>query len=214
MTGAAGAHPSAPADALVQVVLFDIGGVLARFAGLAVLQRLTGIDSEIEVAARWLLSPWVRRFEAGACTDAEFAAGIVAEWELPFSPEQFLDQFPSWLEDPFDGAEQLLRDTGAAAEVGCLSNTNSLQWRLLISHWPLSRLFEHRFLSFELGAVKPDLEIYRSVIESLAIAPEQILFLDDNALNVEGARRAGLRAEQTVGVAQARDVLARYGLLA
>lgn len=213
MTDAASGQPSAADGAQVRVVLFDIGGVLARFAGLAVLQRLTGIESELEVAARWLMSPWVRRFESGACTDAEFAAGIVAEWELPFSPAQFLDQFPAWLEDPFDGAEQLLRDTGRAAEVGCLSNTNSLQWRTLISHWPLSRLFEHRFLSFELGAVKPDLEIYRTVIDRLAVAPEHVLFLDDNPLNVDGARRAGLRAEQTLGVAQARDVLERHGLL-
>lgn len=197
----------------IQIVLFDIGGVLARFAGLEVLRELTGSESELEVAARWLMSPVVRSFESGGCSNEEFAAGVVAEWDLPFSPEEFLTIFPGWLDDPFEGAEQMIRETASRVQVGCLSNTNALQWQGMISHWPLSTLFEHRFLSFELGAVKPDPEIYAQVIERLPVAPLNVLFLDDNPLNVEGAHAAGLRAEQAVGVTGAREVLQRYGLL-
>ena len=206
-------QPSVQAAEQIEIVLFDIGGVLARFAGLAVLQRLTGSESELDVAARWLMSPWVRRFESGGCTDLEFAAGVVQEWQLPYSAEQFLETFPSWLDEPFDGAEQMVRDTAARVGVGCLSNTNSLQWRGMISHWPLSQCFEHRFLSFELRAVKPDREIYERVIERLPVPPANVLFLDDNPLNVEGALAAGLRAEQAEGVGAARAVLERYALL-
>ena len=197
----------------IEVVLFDIGGVLARFAGLDVLRELTGAASEPEVSARWLMSPWVRRFESGGCTDEEFAAGIVAEWQLPYSAAQFLEVFPTWLDDPFDGAERMLRETGEHVRVGCLSNTNSLQWRGKIAHWPLAQHFEHRFLSFELRAVKPDRDIYERVIERLPVPPANVLFLDDNALNVEGAGAVGLRAEQAEGVAQARAVLEHHGLL-
>ena len=197
----------------IEIVLFDIGGVLARFAGLSILRELTRSDSELDVAARWLASPWVRRFESGGCTDAEFAAGIVGEWELPYSADEFLEIFPGWLDDPFDGAEQMVRETSERVGVGCLSNTNALQWRAIISHWPVSRYFEHRFLSFELGAVKPDAEIYSRVIERLPVAPARVLFLDDNAVNVEGARALGLHAEQADGVVGARAVLGRYGLL-
>jgi putative hydrolase of the HAD superfamily len=207
------ADPSLQAGEQIQIVLFDIGGVLARFAGLAVLKELTGSESELDVAARWLMSPWVRRFESGNCTDLEFAAGVVEEWQLPYSATQFLEVFPAWLDDPFDGAEQMVRDTAARVEVGCLSNTNSLQWRGKISHWPLSQHFEHRFLSFELDAVKPDREIYERVLERLPVPPANVLFLDDNPLNIEGAVAAGLRAEQADGVAEARGVLERCALL-
>jgi HAD superfamily hydrolase (TIGR01509 family) len=214
----AGARPSAgdgPAagESQIQIVLFDIGGVLARFAGLEVLRELTGSDSTPEVSARWLMSPWVRRFEAGACTDAEFAAGVVAEWQLPYSPAEFLEVFPTWLDDPFEGAEQLLRETSQRAAVGCLSNTNSLQWRTKISHWPLRRYLKHPFLSFELGAVKPDATIYERVIARLPVPADRVLFLDDVALNVEGARAAGLRGEQALGVSGARAALELHGLL-
>jgi putative hydrolase of the HAD superfamily len=207
------AHPSPQAGAQIEIVLFDIGGVLARFAGLEALRELTGAASELEVSARWLMSPWVRSFEAGGCTDEEFSEGIVTEWQLPYTGGEFLKIFPTWLDDPFEGAEQLLRDTGDRVSVGCLSNTNSLQWRGKISHWPIAKYFEHPFLSFELHAVKPDAAIYERVIEMLPVDPGAVLFLDDIALNVEGARAAGLRAEQAVGVSEARAVLTRYGLI-
>ena len=181
----------------MEIVLFDIGGVLARFAGLEVLRELTGSESELEVAARWLMSPIVRSFESGFCSNEEFAAGVVEEWGLPYTAAQFLEIFPTWLEGPFEGAEQLVRDASARVGVGCLSNTNALQWDGMISHWPLSALFEHRFLSFDLGAVKPDPGIYTLVVECLPVPPGRVLFLDDNPLNVEGADAAGLRAEQT-----------------
>jgi putative hydrolase of the HAD superfamily len=200
-------------DAQIEIVLFDIGGVLARFAGLEVLQELTGAASELDVSARWLMSPWVRKFESGGCTDEEFSAGIVDEWELPYTAEEFLNVFPTWLDPPFPGGLELLAQVSEEVGVGCLSNTNSLQWRGMISHWPHARYFEHRFLSFELGAVKPDAAIFEGVIERLPVPPANVLFLDDVALNVEGARAAGLPSEQAVGVSEARAVLERRGLL-
>ena len=197
------------------MVLFDIGGVLVRFAGLQVLTELTRSDSELDVAARWLMSPVVRSFESGGCSNEEFAARLIDEWDLPYSVAQFLEIFPTWLDDPYDGAEEMIRETSAGVAVGCLSNTNALQWNGMISRWPLSKLFEDRlrFLSFELGAVKPDPEIYALVVERLPVPPAHVLFLDDNPLNVGAAHKAGLRAEQAVAVDGAREVLTHYGLL-
>jgi HAD superfamily hydrolase (TIGR01509 family) len=200
-------------DQAIEVVLFDIGGVLAEWTGLPVMRELTGAASDLDVAARWLMSPWVRRFESGNCSEQEFAEGVVAEWEFPFTPEAFLAKFLSWLADPFEGAEQMIRETKAHATVGCLSNTNSLAWREIIAHWPLTALFEYRFLSFEMDAVKPDQEIFRLVVEQLPVPPDRVLFLDDNAINVEAALASGLCADQARSVADARAVLARYALL-
>ncbi len=211
-TTAQGAGVAAQGQA-IEVVLFDIGGVLAEWTGLPVMRELTGAASDLDVAGRWLMSPWVRRFESGRCSEQEFAEGVVAEWEFPFTPDEFLERFLSWLDDPFAGAEQTIRETSGHAKVGCLSNTNALAWREIISHWPLTALFEHRFLSFELGAVKPDREIFGLVAEQLPVPPDRVLFLDDNAINVEAALASGLRAEQARGVAETRAVLARYALL-
>jgi putative hydrolase of the HAD superfamily len=197
----------------IELVLFDIGGVLAPFAGLAMMRELTGAAPDLDIAGRWLMSPWVRRFESGDCSEQEFAAGVIAEWEFPFTPDEFLDRFLSWLGDPYEGAEQMVRKTKTHVTVGCLSNTNELHWRELISKWPLIAEFDYRLLSFELGAVKPDRELFDRAIAQLPVSADRVLFLDDNAVNVEGALASGLRAEQARGVSEARAVLTRYALL-
>ncbi len=209
------ARPSAEAGEPIEIVLFDIGGVLARFAGLQVLRELSGSASELDVAARWLMSPVVRCFESGGCSPEVFAQGVVKEWDLPYSAAQFLEIFPAFLDAPFAGAEEMIRETSARVSVGCLSNTNALQWHGMISHWPLSALFEerYRFLSFELAAVKPDPEIYARVIKRLPVPSDRVLFLDDNPLNIESARASGLTAEPAIAVDGARAVLTLYGLL-
>jgi putative hydrolase of the HAD superfamily len=55
--------------------------------------------------------------------------------------------------------------------------------------------FDHVTFSYELGLVKPQPEIYRDAIEGLGVKPEEALFLDDRADNVEGARAVGMLGE-------------------
>ena len=44
--------------------------------------------------------------------------------------------------------------------------------------------------------MKPEREIYEYSIAGVGVAPGEALFLDDKTENVEGARSAGLEAEQ------------------
>ncbi len=90
----------------MQVVLFDLGGVLIELGGVASMRELTGIDSDDELWRRWLGCPWVRRFESGQCSADEFAAGVVADWQLTVAPQVFLDAFEAWPVGPFPGAHR------------------------------------------------------------------------------------------------------------
>jgi FMN phosphatase YigB (HAD superfamily) len=60
----------------VDLVLFDLGGVLIEVHGVHAMLELTGIKSEEELWRRWLTCRWVRRFESGGCSETEFAAGV------------------------------------------------------------------------------------------------------------------------------------------
>jgi putative hydrolase of the HAD superfamily len=198
----------------VDIVLFDLGGVLIDFGGVAPMRELSGIDTDDELWRRWLTCRWVRSFERGDCTPEEFAAGVVGDWELPIEPDEYLDSFANWLGGPIDGADELVRETRAVVPVGCLSNTNALHWDHHFARWPLLDGFDHRFLSFELGLLKPDRELFDRVAELLLPHPAaRILFLDDNTLNVDGATAAGFTAVQVHGVAEARAALVAAGVL-
>ena len=197
----------------IDVVLFDLGGVLIDFGGVDAMRELAGVDSDDEVWRRWLSCEWVRAFERGQCTADDFAAGVVADWGLAIDGPAYLAEFAGWLGGPLAGAEELVTDAGRVVQVGCLSNTNELHWRHWAS-WPFLDHLDHRFLSFELGLVKPDRELFEHVAERLRPIPaDRVLFLDDNLVNVEGARAVGFRGAHVRGPAEARAALVEHGVL-
>jgi putative hydrolase of the HAD superfamily len=197
----------------VDVVIFDLGGVLAEFRGGTEMARLTGITDPAEFWRRWLTSPYVRRFERGQCTPEEFGVGMVAEWGLDLSGSDYLDAFDSWLDDPFPGADELVAAVGERARIACLSNMNPVHWERKASHWPMMARFEHVFLSQQMGMVKPDPEIFAHVLSELGTDPAATVFLDDNELNVQAARESGIVAVVTAGVDAAAAALRELGVL-
>jgi putative hydrolase of the HAD superfamily len=197
----------------VDIVLFDLGGVLIELGGVAALQVMAGIAEDEAVWEKWLTSPWVRRFEAGRCSAVEFSSGVVSEWDLDVTPEQFLEIFRDWPIGPLPGSAELLADVQRQVPVGCLSNTNTLHWEHQFARWPILAVFDHRFLSFDLGLVKPDRSVFKAVADRLQMRPDGVLFLDDNALNVDAARSFGFRSERVRGVGEARQALLDAGVL-
>jgi glucose-1-phosphatase len=197
----------------IDVVLFDLGGVLIDFGGVAPMRELAGIESDDELWSRWLTCEWVRAFERGHCSADDFAAGVVRDWGLHVEPQVFLDAFRSWPGRSLPGAEALVQRVRRTVRAGCLSNTNAVHWDHHFARWPFIDALDFRFLSFELGMVKPDREMFDRVGELLPAPPSRVLFLDDNAINVEGATAAGFVAIQVRGVDEARQALVAAGIL-
>jgi HAD superfamily hydrolase (TIGR01509 family) len=197
----------------IDVVLFDLGGVLIDVGGVPPMREMSGIDSDEELWRRWLTCRWVRSFERGGCSAEDFAAGVVDDWKLSVEPAVFLDAFHKWPGGPLPGAEGLVERVRAVVPAGCLSNTNAMHWEHHFSKYPIYEQFDYRFLSFQLGIVKPDRELFDRVAELLPVAADRVLFLDDNAMNVEGATDAGFIARHTRGVDEARTALVAAGVL-
>jgi HAD superfamily hydrolase (TIGR01509 family) len=199
--------------AAFDLVLFDLGGVLIELSGVGAMREIARIESDDELWERWLTCPWVRAFERGECTPDEFAQGMVEEWTLTVAPEVFLSAFRAWPVGPLPGAEQLVDETSAVVTVGCLSNTNAMHTDDQFSQWPIFDRFAPRFLSHELGLLKPDRDLFDRVAELAGTTADRILFLDDNIINVEGARAARFTAMHTRGVEEARSALVDAGIL-
>jgi putative hydrolase of the HAD superfamily len=54
--------------------------------------------------------------------------------------------------------------------------------------------FDRLVISAEIGLVKPDLDIYRWVLDELGVMPSKAVFVDDFLHNIEGAQAAGMYA--------------------
>ena len=196
----------------VDFILFDLGGVLIELGGIAMLQELAAIASDKEVWAQWLACPWVRKFEKGQCSASEFSVGVVSEWQLDISPERFLEVFRDWPIGPYSGASELLERVKRSVPIGCLSNTNSLHWEYQSVAWPMLGMFDLTFLSFKLGLVKPDTDIFEAVADELPVDRRRVLYLDDVALNADAARDFGFQSEHVRGPDECRTAIRKYGL--
>jgi HAD superfamily hydrolase (TIGR01509 family) len=71
---------------------------------------------------------------------------------------------------------------------------------------------ERALFSAELGRSKPDPEAFHRLARRLGVPPEAVLFFDDNAEYVAGARQAGLHAYRFEGAAAVRDRLTAHGV--
>lgn len=206
--------PIADTVAEIDVVLFDVGGVLVELGGLDVFRGWTdGRMTDDEIWGLWLASPAVRAFERGEIEAEAFGRAVVAEMALPIAEAHFLETFSAWPRGLLPGASALVERLRPELRRATLSNTNDLHWPRVLGEMGLGALFGHHFPSHETGKIKPDAEAFHQVAEGLEIAPERILFLDDVRHNVEAARDAGLRAEQAVGVEAAERVLVAADLL-
>ena len=198
----------------IRVVLFDLGGVLFQLAGVRDFGEMIGESDDNDVLNRWVTCPWVQRYDRGECSSEDFAAGMVSRHRINLSSETFLERFRTWVPGPKAGAQELVQKTKASGvTVVCLSNTNEAHWKADNGLATFVELFDHRFLSFEIGFVKPESNAFAHVVTELGCEPSEILFLDDVQVNVEAARNHGIDAICASDVDSARDALEARGLL-
>ncbi len=206
-----------PASAsAIHVILFDVGGVLVEVSGIAtILEWLEDRITAEDVWRLWFGSPTVRAFETGRMSAAQFARGLLGELDLHMTPEQFLAAFVSWPARLYPGVMDLLSRIPSGCTRALLSNSNALHWPRMMDDLGLGTAFalEHRFASHLTGRIKPDTDAFQHALEILRCSPGEVLFLDDNEVNVAAAHRLGMHAARVRGAIEAERALVRAGLI-
>jgi putative hydrolase of the HAD superfamily len=196
----------APSD--IRVLLFDVGGVLVQLSGVeAMLEWLDNGISEDEFWRRWLQSVPVRQFETGQIDADEFAIGVTSEFGLAVEPRQFLEAFIRWPTGLYPGTLEMLARIPSSYQRAVLSNSNALHWPRVQTEMKLGAAFDNHFVSHLTGRIKPDAEAFEHVMESLGCSPASVLFLDDNLLNVDAAKRVGMQAVRVRGIDETKLAL-------
>jgi putative hydrolase of the HAD superfamily len=198
---------------VISTLLFDIGGVLVALDGAPMLARLMSLDeSRDAIHERWMQSPAVIAYETGRISPAAFAATAVADFQLAVTPEWFLDAFNAWPTGLQPGALELLGDIPRRFRVAALSNMSASHWER-VEAMDICTRFERLYLSHQIGCLKPSTRAFETALSDLAVAPDDVLFLDDVHANVVAARALGLNAEVVTDPGEARAVLRRYDVL-
>jgi putative hydrolase of the HAD superfamily len=184
----------APIGLSPRVVVFDYGEVISRSPSESDRDRLTaraGADPD----AFWPVY-WAHRddLDRGTLSIGAYWARVADDLGVTWSPvdihELWAIDHRSWLSvDPATLAVlHALRDGGT--RMALLSNAGA-DFGGWLRHGSFAPLFEQVFVSGELGMVKPGADIYAHVMAELGIGPSEFLFVDNKAVNVDGARAVG-----------------------
>ncbi|GAB2624498.1 HAD family hydrolase [Pseudactinotalea suaedae] len=121
--------------------------------------------------------------------------------------------FPEALIGPVPGTAELVSEL-ADLGIRLLGLTN---WSAETIHHapaaaPAIAMLEDLLVSGHEGLAKPDPAIFELLIERYDLVPEQTLFVDDVAANVEAARSVGLHAHLFTGAEGLRGELRSHGV--
>ncbi len=189
--------------------------MLVEIGGVAPMLRWMRNATDVEGLWRaWLHSAAVRDFERGRIDEQTFGARLVAEFELTVGTEEFLRGFAGWANAPLPGAHELLRQVRPGIVRATLSNSNALHWPRIMREMDFERHFDHPFASHLIDRIKPDHDAFEHVAKVVGFAPREILFVDDNQINVDAARTFGMQAERCAGTVELRATLLDRNLLA
>lgn len=193
-------------------IIFDLGNVLLDldFPNTERQFQLL-LEDEFENVYNGLhASGHFKAHETNKISDDEFISGIKEASTKPLTDQQIIDAWNGMLVEIKAGRLEMLKRLGQNYKVYLLSNTNSVHIEWLNQHLQKSHgmtiqdfdaLFVKPYYSYKINLRKPGTEIYEFVLSDGGMIPEETLFIDDNAANIEGARAVGIKAHHhEVGV--------------
>ncbi|MBR1189522.1 HAD family phosphatase [Bradyrhizobium sp. AUGA SZCCT0160] len=199
------------ADALLfdlgRVVLdIDFGKVVATWAGHA------GCEPA-QLVERFSPNDAWHRHERGEISDAEFFAGLRVSLGIGITDAEFLEGWNAIFAGEMPDISASLARAGQRLPLYAFSNTNnahvvhfSQAYAGLLGH------FREIYLSSTIGLRKPDAAAYDHVVKAIGVPASRIVFFDDSAANIDGARARGLAAVHVTGPDDVAKALAALGI--
>jgi putative hydrolase of the HAD superfamily len=187
----------------VKNLIFDLGDVILDLSVDHTLQSfsdLSGIPKQ-KVQEIFHTAPGFNEYERGAMSDAGFRDYIRGVYQVKATDPEIDTCWNAMLRGIPVAKLNLLLELKKKYAVYLLSNTNEIHLSYInavmlpgvADENSLDLYFHKAYYSHRMLKRKPDAEIFEQVLEENGLAAEQTLFLDDNVLNVEGARSVGIK---------------------
>ncbi len=184
--------------------LFDIGNVILFFDFQLAVGRISDKCKLPEAEILPALSPLTNAFERGEMDTSAFVEAAAGRIGLAGDPQQLVPALQDifTVNEPMVALIETLQAEGHRLVL--LSNTNAIHVPYFTHRYPVFGLFEGAIYSHEVGAMKPDAEIYQAAIDRFGFDPASTIYIDDMPENVAAGRALDFQAIQYQGSEHAR----------
>lgn len=191
----------------IKNIVFDLGGVILTLEREESVRRFI---SKGLANAEELLDPYHQKgifleLEEGKLSTEEFYDAVRKEAGTFISDEDIDWGWMGFIKDTPAYKLKMLDELKLKGyRLYLLSNTNPI-----IMKWGLSKefsgdgrslsdFFEKLYLSYQMGVVKPNAQIFEDMIQDSGMLPSETLFIDDGKANVEMGAKLGFTTFQPV----------------
>lgn len=201
---------------MITTIIFDIGNVLADFVWEEHF-RSFGYDEAMvsRIAKATVQSPMWNEYDRGALSDDEIMQGFIDnDPELEDILRKVLknvktmvrrnDYAIPWIEELQSRGYRCLylSNFSRRAEIECAHALDFIPY------------MDGGILSYRDRVIKPMPEIYQMLIERYDLVPQECVFLDDTACNLEAAEKFGIHTIHFISREQAIGELQKLGVKA
>ena len=185
----------------ITTLIFDFGGVLIDLdinQCILNFNRL-GLENVEQYLNNFAQSGFFMQLEKGQISAAEFRNEIRKLTPNKLTDTQIDEAWCSFLLEIPEEKLEMLIELRKKFRVLLLSNTNIIHFpnseKLLFTNKgrQLSEYFDRCYLSYEMKMAKPDLQIFKNILASENVQPNECLFLDDGLKNTLQAQKLGIQ---------------------
>ena len=192
-------------------IIFDFGKVLVDYDfGPAIRKYIPTVELQREFASVFCSDEFINACDLGIKTVPELMQELVEEHPvfIPYISNLKLT-VGDFIPGEISGMRELLTEL---KEKGIrllgLTNWSASVYDIIAAYPEMFSLLDGRMISSEEHLIKPDVRIFQRLIEKFSLNPAECLFVDDKAVNIEGAIKAGLDGHQFISAENLRRFLA------
>ncbi len=200
---------------MINTIIFDMGMVLVDFRWKALFEEmgLTGERFE-RMANATVRDPVWNEFDRGIWTDEMMLEAFVER--APELEEELNDLFYNRFTEllrKFDYTDEWIDSLKKKGyKVYILSNFSKKGIEECPDELDYIGKTDGAVISYRVNLIKPDPRIYEHILEKFDINPSEAVFIDDNADNIEAAKKFGINTILFTGKEDADKGLAKLGV--
>ena len=199
---------------MINCIIFDIGNVLLDFNPLDYLknlftdstpQEILELHRDIFESEEWL------KLDRGVISQQQAVETLAIR--NPKLKDKIQKAMETWVEilTPKEDVIKILKKLDSKKyKLLLLSNFHEDAYAYIIDKYEFFQLFQGGIISYKEKLLKPEKEIFISLIEKYDIKPEQSIFIDDTVVNIDGANRLGFNTIQFRNAKQLQCELNNY----
>lgn len=180
---------------MIKNIIFDCGRVIMQYDEHYISSFFAEDKADIDLLATVGMSrKYWNAFDEGSLAEADYLVEVKKELpeHLHSAVEKLCANWTSHM-PPIPGIEAVISEIKASGKkLYLLSNFNK-RLRNELHLAPSLKLFDGLVISGEIGMTKPDVNIYKYLVDTYKLDPAECIFIDDRADNLEAGEKIGIK---------------------